>query len=1543
MAGYHLTSVNQVPGTPANKPLFDYVYTVDVHNGGSLPGRVTATAEKRGNSFTLQDPDAAYGIVMPGETKTSTDTITLRANKHFDRSLDARLQKNGVWRFDDASVEEEDNGPGAVLGSIIGDLTDAAVKRYYDAKLNASLQWTMVVRFDVVAPGISNLLPQGNVNSAIPTISASYADHAGGSGVDLKTVLLKLDGVDVSAQAVKTAAGINYRPAQALAQGAHTADLSLADIAGNPAAASWTFTVDSLGPAIANAQPANGATLPADAVPAIGAQFEDAGAGIDPATLQLQVDGQNVTPQAQVTATGISFIPTQALPEGEHTARLALADRLGSPSVLVWTFKTATPPLITAQRPIDILLGGGSLPTIGASFSDVGAGIDGSKARLQLNGADVTAQATITAAGIAYTVPAALTDGTYTVDLAIADKAGNQAASRWSFGVVTPPTIGALAPKDLTLPPDSMPVVSAQFSDALGAIDVASIKLLLDGEDVTARSQVSVSGISYTPAAALAAGVHTVYLEVANKSNAVAQAVWGFEVDSPTTYQVTITGPADNTTSPQARIAVTASASSDKTYPTGLTVNGNDMLADSTGGSAGFNFAGNVDLADGVNMLTVLATYANGQTRSAVSHVTYHAPPRITIASPADKTTFGAVNPNSPRDLTGKVERPVLITGSTSKPVQTVTINQQAATLSAGGTEFSFENFFLHEGINLLSAVATDPYGNTASASVTVAVDQTAPLLSIEAPATDALTSSAAVDVRGVVNDAIEGWIDAPYPVVTVTNGANGRSASAKVGDRFYIVEDVALEVGSNLLTISAVDHVGNRRSQQLNVTRIGAGSNRLTLLSGNRQRGALSTPVPKPLAIVALAKDGNPLANVAIAFDVLRGTGSISATPGANPAGEAPARNLTARTDDAGRAQVWLTLGKQSGEAGNTVRASNPAIGEEVVFTASGEKGLPAFIRADGGVSQYGETSASALEPVSAIVTDADENRLANTVVVFSIEAGDAAFVDAGGAPASSASVTTDKNGLAAVRPMFGAQPGLVRISAKAINPVNQAEVQGASYQLNVLPQQDGPTRFSGKVLSHNGEPLPGVRMSIGRTALSTTTDDTGYFTFDGQVPPGKLDLFIDGRTANVQTNQYPALHFEALAVRGQNNVLPHAIYLPPLLMSEAKVVGGDQDVTLHIPGFEGFEMVVKANSVTFPDGSKIGPLVVSPVQQDKLPMVPPGGYNGFMAPAWTIQPSGTRFDPPLQVKVPNSLGLKPGETREIYQWDHDLATFAPMGRATVSEDGALLVSDANSGVTKAGWGGPPNPPPDPPKCAPNSSTCPDCQMSDAGTCPKCVWDPASVGNIIRTSIGAQWDMTFMKDDASRIFTKLKLPKAQAKAKGSIQIARSRSCCVRTSRKEKVDLTSGIGEIELSAEGGPIGGFGISADGLEIGVYVKLKAAGAVNIASYKKDFCKIDEAMNFRGSASVALTGELSAKATVVGVPYGMDFTGGVTGGKTWRFDNPTTSYLSASLYGKAEVVFASRKYQLINFSYTWADERTFSVEEAGADIESAIGAAQ
>jgi hypothetical protein len=150
---------------------------------------------------------------------------------------------------------------------------------------------------------------------------------------------------------------------------------------------------------------------------------------------------------------------------------------------------------------------------------------------------------------------------------------------------------------------------------------------------------------------------------------------------------------------------------------------------------------------------------------------------------------------------------------------------------------------------------------------------------------------------------------------------------------------------------------------------------------------------------------------------------------------------------------------------------------------------------------------------------------------------------------------------------------------------------------------------------------------------------------------------------------------------------------------------------------------MKVKAHSVTFPDGSRVGTLVVSPVAGDRLPMAPPGGAAQFGVPAWTVQPAGTRFDPPIEIQMPNATAELPGANLPVVQWDHDLGQFVPMGRATVGADGAFLVTDPGCGLTKAGWGGLVR--------SDNCRTaipkgCPDCMSLSSTACPTCKKDPA-------------------------------------------------------------------------------------------------------------------------------------------------------------------------------------------------------------------------
>jgi hypothetical protein len=1370
----------------------------------------------------------------------------------------------------------------------------AVVLKVFDKAGNSSqASWSFSV--DNGAPVITGQTPKDvSINNAKPTISAQYADS--GVGVDTTKTVLTIDGADVTAQAQATATGINYTPATAFAGGAHTVVLKVVDNAGNPAQTTWTFTVDTQGPAINNLQP-NNVIVGANPISVITAQFSDQGAGIDTSKVTLTVDGADVTSQAQITANGIAYAAATAYTSGVHNVTLKVSDLAGNEATSNWSFTTdADGPTISGQSPIDVSLPADALPTITAQFADRGlAGVNAGSVKLIVDGVDVTAKAVITSGQISYTPTQALAAGNHVIQLTVADAAGNTTTANWQFKTASAPTFSLETPKNVTLTEDALPLISATFAAQGNAgINSQSVKLLLDGTDVTALATVSATSISFKPSAFLTEGIHTVLLSAAdaqgntgstswqfttksppsiayvapfevaisstvapriiaryfdlsgidlatvaiwvdgvivtgsaqvlpdavifepvqplavgshgvvvqvadkkanlsqirwqfevapppvitnqlpgksvlqpnsrptisasfsepisginqtqtkfvfegvdvtslatitgnsvsflpnnplpagtylaalsvkNNAGVEAKSFWAFDVDVTPTYQLNVVSPLNQAVvnSPLQQIKVVAD--SNVAAVVALEINGVAATLELDTATQSGVFVRTIPLVEGTNAISATARYSDGQSRTTSSTVMLDGAPKITVTAPQDFAILGAINPNSPRDLTGNVERPTTIVGRLSKTSVKVSVNQQQAQIN--GLDFRFENFFLHEGINLLTLTAVDAGGRVGTTSITVFVDQTAPSIIVESPLQDSVTSNAKIDVRGLVNDAVAGGVNAPYPTITIVNDANSHTKVGRVSDQFFFVGDVSLEVGTNKLKIIAEDHVGNKREKSVVITRIATGSDRLTLLSGDRQKGLAKSLLTNDLVVVALDKEGNPLANLPVQFDVARGTGSVSSSASASNVTGSNSRNLQVNTDASGAARVRLTLGKQSGEAANVVRASARGIAESVVFTATSDREAPAFVLMEGGGSQFAETGSAPLEPLSVVVVDANRNNIPNVPVTFT--ARDSAAVFSSGT--SEIVVMTDKDGRATVRPTLGNVPGTARITAKvkpdSASGIIQA-IDGPTFQIVALKQRDGPTQFTGKVLDHTGVPIPGVRLSIGRTNLSTTSDQTGAFRFDSDVPPGRIDLFIDGRTAQVAGKKYPSLHFEVSAIRGQVNVLPHAIYLPPLLTDQAKVVGGDKDVTLTIPGFEGFEMIVKANSATFPDGSKVGSVIVSPIHLDKLPMVPTGGSSGFMAPALTIQPSGTRFDPPIEIRVPNNANLLPGERRSIAQWDHDLAMFVPMGTATVTEDGAQLVTDPGAGVTKAGWFGCTNCPPPPPrdKCTADDTT---------------------------------------------------------------------------------------------------------------------------------------------------------------------------------------------------------------------------------------------
>ncbi len=74
----------------------------------------------------------------------------------------------------------------------------------------------------------------------------------------------------------------------------------------------------------------------------------------------------------------------------------------------------------------------------------------------------------------------------------------------------------------------------------------------------------------------------------------------------------------------------------------------------------------------------------------------------------------------------------ITVTGTVDDPAASVTINGTGATVSAGNFSTTVT---LGEGNNTITATATDPAGNSATASVSVNLDTVPPVITISFPA----------------------------------------------------------------------------------------------------------------------------------------------------------------------------------------------------------------------------------------------------------------------------------------------------------------------------------------------------------------------------------------------------------------------------------------------------------------------------------------------------------------------------------------------------------------------------------------------------------------------------------------------------------------------------------------------------------------------------------------------------------------------------------------------------------------------------------------
>ena len=281
-----------------------------------------------------------------------------------------RAQINGTWY----TLTAGSNNTYTATITAPGSTSFTKTGGYYDVTIEATntagtvttqnasglASLKLVVR-EKVAPIITILSPTSGaaVTNNKQPVAFTIVDEAGGSGINLSSLVVKQDSTTVASSAITTTAitngySVTYTPASALSDGSHTVTITVSDNDGNAAAAkSTTYKVDTVPPTLNITAPAN-ALVTNNASLVVRGTTNDTTSS--PVSVKITLAG---TDQGSITVgTDGSFTKTLTLANGTNTIVITATDAAGKASSVTRTvtLDTSTPVVKSATitpNPVD--------------------------------------------------------------------------------------------------------------------------------------------------------------------------------------------------------------------------------------------------------------------------------------------------------------------------------------------------------------------------------------------------------------------------------------------------------------------------------------------------------------------------------------------------------------------------------------------------------------------------------------------------------------------------------------------------------------------------------------------------------------------------------------------------------------------------------------------------------------------------------------------------------------------------------------------------------------------------------------------------------------------------------------------------------------------------------------------------------------------------------------------------------------------------------------------------------------------------------------
>src|SRR5262249_61880413 len=194
-------------------------------------------------------------------------------------------------------------------------------------------------------------------------------------------------------------------------------------------------------------------------------------------------------------------------------------------------------PLPWIQSPANASILSDLRPTLTAQVTDSGgSGVDTSSIVLKLDSAPVARTLSIVnpnTVNVTFTPSADLAEGSHTVVVGAADRAGNVGVPvQISFIIdVNPPAL-TLSPSEGQRLVNSKPTLMAPYSAAGVGVELSTFKAFLDGTEISSSFITGPSQSTFTPATPLADGPHLFRAEIADKLGKTTQASSLFRLSS---------------------------------------------------------------------------------------------------------------------------------------------------------------------------------------------------------------------------------------------------------------------------------------------------------------------------------------------------------------------------------------------------------------------------------------------------------------------------------------------------------------------------------------------------------------------------------------------------------------------------------------------------------------------------------------------------------------------------------------------------------------------------------------------------------------------------------------------------------------------------------------------------------------------------------------------------------------------------------------------------------------------------------------------------